>query len=100
MMYTTLYVLTIVATAYKIYRRWMYCAVRPCEKKPYKSSIYDISPAEMEKLLLEGLEYELQSEIEKIRQKLLTKRFNYAIFTLVNSKSEAKWLISRRAFSL
>lgn len=73
MMYTTLYVLTIVATAYKIYRRWMYCAIRPCEQKPHKSSIYDISPAEMEKLLLEGLEYELQSEIEKNTSETIDK---------------------------
>jgi len=65
MMYTMVYFLTFVATAYKVYRRWMYCAVRPCEKKPLDSGIYEMSPGELEKLLLDGLKEEIQREIEK-----------------------------------
>lgn len=75
MMYTMVYVLTFVATAYKVYRRWMYCTERPCEKKPLDSGIYEmpsdmaamrnISPSELEKLLLDGLKEEIQREIEK-----------------------------------
>ncbi len=63
MMYTMVYFLTFAATAYKVYRRWMYCAVRPCEKKTLDSGIYESS--ELEKLLLDGLKEEIQREIEK-----------------------------------
>ena len=83
MMYTMVYVLTFVATAYKVYRRWMYCAVRPCEKKTLDSGIYEmssdmaamrnISPSELEKLLLDGLKEEIQREIEKNNLKPIDK---------------------------
>lgn len=83
MMYTMVYFLTFVATAYKVYRRWLYCAVRPCEKKPLDSGIYEmasdmaamrnISPSELEKLLLDGLKEEIQREIEKNNLKPIDK---------------------------
>lgn len=77
------YFLTFVATAYKVYRRWTYCAVRPCEKKTLDSGIYEmssdmaamrnISPSELEKLLLDGLKEEIQREIEKNNLKPIDK---------------------------
>ena len=83
MMYTMVYFLTVVATAYKVDRRWMYCAVRPCEKKTLDSGIYEmssdmaamrnISPSELEKLLLDGLKEEIQREIEKNNLKPIDK---------------------------
>lgn len=80
MMYTMVYFLTFVATAYKVYRRWLYCAVRPCEKKPLDSGIYEmssdmaaISPSELEKLLLDGLKEEIQREIDKNNLKPIDK---------------------------
>ena len=83
MMYTMVYFLTFVATAYKVYRRWLYCAVRPCEKKTLDSGIYEmssdmaamrnISPGELEKLLLDGLKEEIQREIEKNNLKPIDK---------------------------
>lgn len=72
MMYTMVYFLTFVATAYKVYRRWMYCAVRPCEKKTLDSGIYEMS-SELEKLLLDGLQAEIQREIEKNMLKTIDK---------------------------
>lgn len=72
MMYTAVYFLTFVATAYKVYRRWMYCAVRPCEKKTLDSGIYEMS-SELEKLLLDGLKEEIQREIEKNILKTIDK---------------------------
>lgn len=83
MMYTMVYFFTFVATAYKVYRRWLYCAVRPCEKKTLDSSIYEmssdmsamrnISPSELEKLLLDGLKAEIQREFEKNNLKPIDK---------------------------
>lgn len=73
MMYTTVYFLTFVAAAYKVYRRWNYCAVRPCEKKTPDSGIYEMSRSDMEKLLLDGLKEEIQREIEKNILKTIDK---------------------------